>query len=97
MRKYELMAIFPIDEESAQKGAADMRETLSTFGAEIEKEELFGERDLTYAIAKHTRGKFMLYTLPLNPDKLTDVDRQFKLNTHLLKYLFVRLDEKKVR
>ena len=28
-----------------------------------------------------------------NPAKLVDIDRQFKLNTDLLKYLFVRLDE----
>lgn len=95
MRKYELMAIFPLDDEKSKVGSENVKNTLTSFGAEIEKEEKFGDRDLAYEVNKQRRGRYMLYTLKINPDKLIDVGSQFKLNTNLLRYLFVRLDERK--
>ncbi len=95
MRKYELMAIFPLDEEKAKKGTEDVKSVLTNFGAEIEKEDLFGDRDLTYEIAKQKKGRFVLFNLKLNPDKITEIDKMFKINMNLLKYQFVRLEETK--
>ena len=40
MRKYELMTIFPIDEEKSKKAVEEVRGTLTSFGAEIEEEKL---------------------------------------------------------
>ena len=94
MRKYELMTVFPLDEEKSKKGADDVRSVLSEFGAEIEKEEPFGDRDLTYEIKKQKRGRFILFTMKLNPAKLIEINKQFRLNVNMLKYLFVKLDEK---
>jgi small subunit ribosomal protein S6 len=97
MRKYELMTIFPIDEEKSKKGTDDVHNTLAQYGAEIEKEEPFGDRDLTYEIDKQKRGRFILFTLKLNPGKIADLDGQFKINMNLLKYLFVKLDEREAK
>ena len=94
MKKYELMAIFPLEEEKSKKGADDVKGTLTKFGAEIEEEKPFGDRDLTYEIKKQKRGRFVLYTMKLNPSKITDIDKEFKINMNLLKYQFVRIDEK---
>ena len=94
MRKYELMTVFPLDEEKSKKGADDVRSVLNEFGAEIEKEEPFGDRDLTYEIKKQKRGRFILFTMKLNPAKIIEINKQFRLNTNMLKYLFVKLDEK---
>ena len=94
MRKYELMTVFPLDEEKSKKGADDVRSVLNEFGAEIEKEEPFGDRDLTYEIKKQKRGRFILFTMKLNPAKIIEINKQFKLNVNMLKYLFVKLDEK---
>ena len=94
MRKYELMTVFPLDEEKSKKGADDVRSVLNEFGAEIEKEEPFGDRDLTYEIKKQKRGRFILFTMKLNPAKIVEINKQFKLNANMLKYLFVKLDEK---
>ena len=63
-------------------------------GTEIEKEEPFGDRDLTYEVKKCTRGRFVLFTLKLNPDKIQEIDKSFKITANLLKYLFVKLEEK---
>lgn len=94
MRKYELMTIFPLDEEKSKKALEDVRKVLTDFGAEIEKEEPFGDRDLTYEVKKSTRGRFVLFTLKLNPDKIQEIDKSFKITANLLKYLFVKLEEK---
>lgn len=95
MKKYELMTIYPLEDEKSKKGADDVKSTLTKFGAEIEEEKPFGDRDLTYEIAKQRRGRFVLYTMKLNPDKITEIEREFKINGNILKYQFVRLDEKK--
>ena len=94
MKKYELMTIYPLDDEKSKKGAEDVKGTLAKFGAEIEEEKPFGDRDLTYQIQKHKKGRFVLYTMKLNPSKITEIDKDFKINMNLLKYQFVRLDEK---
>lgn len=94
MKKYELMTIFPLEDEKSKKGAEDVKGTLTKFGAEIEEEKPFGDRDLTYEIKKQKRGRFILFTMKLNPSKITEIDKEFKINMNLLKYQFVRIDEK---
>jgi len=94
MKKYELMAIYPTEDEKSKKGDADVKATFAKFGIEIEEEKAIGTRDLTYEIAKQKRGNFVLYTLKANPAKLVEVQSEFKINANLLKYQFVKLDEK---
>lgn len=94
MRKYELMSIFPLDEEKSSQGKEAVRKVLTSFGADIEKEELFGDRDLAYEMAKQRRGRFILFTLKINPDKISEVEKEFKITQNLLKYLFVKIEEK---
>ncbi|MEE1165806.1 MAG: 30S ribosomal protein S6 [Treponema sp.] len=94
MRKYELITIFPLEEEKSNKAKEAVRNVLTNFGADIEKEELFGDRDLCYEVNKQKRGRFILFTLKLNPAKISEIDSAFKITPDLLKYLFVKLEEK---
>ncbi len=93
MRKYELMTIFPAEEEKYNAGLAALRSTLSEYGVEIEKEEPFGDRDLCYEVKKQKRGRFLLLIIKANPAKVVELNRQFKLNPELLKCMFVKIDE----
>lgn len=93
MKKYELMSIFPLDGEKSAKGVEDLKAALSNFGAEIEEEKVFGDRDLTYEIKKQKKGHFVLFTLKLNPSKIAELDNTFKINVNLLKYQFVKLED----
>ncbi|MCR5605812.1 MAG: 30S ribosomal protein S6 [Treponema sp.] len=94
MRKYELMSIFPIEDEKCKNGQETVRAVLAKYGVEVEKEEPYGDRDLTYIVKKQNRGRFVLMTVKANPAKLVEIDREFKLVDNLLKYLFVKVDEK---
>ncbi|HCC36441.1 MAG TPA: 30S ribosomal protein S6 [Treponema sp.] len=93
MRLYELMVIFPLEEDQHKAGREQLLADLSGNGAEIEKTDEMGDRDLTYEIKKRKRGKYVLFTLKADPAKITVLDRVFKLNSNLLKYLFVRLGD----
>ena len=93
MRKYELMTIFPLDEDRSKKGLETVRQVLSQFGAEIAKEEPFGDRDLTYEIQRQKKGRFVLMNVNANPGKIADISKQLKLNNDLLKYMFVLIEE----
>ena len=93
MKKYELMTIYPLEDEKYKAGLETLRADLAKF-AEIEKEEPFGDRDLTYEVKKQKRGRFLLVHIKANPAKITELDAQFKFNTNLLKYLFVAKEEK---
>lgn len=95
MNKYELMTIYPVEDDKFKAGADSVRSILAQFGATIDEEKPFGDRDLTYEIKKQTRGRFLLLTVRANPAKIGDINKQFKLVDNLLKSLFVRLDEKK--
>ncbi|MCQ2247405.1 MAG: 30S ribosomal protein S6 [Treponema sp.] len=94
MRKYELMTIYPLEEDKYKAGLEALKADLAKFGVEIEKEEPFGDRDLTYEVKRQKRGRFVLLTIKSNPAKIAEMDAQFKFNTNLLKYLFVLVDEK---
>ncbi len=95
MRKYELMTVFSTEEDKFKAASEALRSVLANFGATIDKEESYGDRDLTYVIDKQKRGRFVLFTVSANPAKITEIESHFRLTKNLLKWLFVKLDEKK--
>jgi len=93
MRRYELTVIFPMEEDQYKAGQDHLLSDLSANGVEIEKTEEIGERDLAYEIKKRKKGRYVLFVIKSDPAKIVILDRIFKLNANLLKYLFVRADE----
>jgi len=93
MRQYELMVIFPLEDERNKAGREQLLADLAANGVEIDKTDEMGDRDLCYEIKKNKRGKYVLFLIKADPAKITVLDRIFKLNVNLLKYLFVRVEE----
>lgn len=93
MRKYELMVIFPLEEDLFKEGAEGVRKIIGDFGAQIINEEPYGDRDLTYEIKKRNRGRYVLFNINASPEKIVEMDRQLKLNVNVLTFLFVRVEE----
>ena len=92
MHQYELMVIFPLEEAQHKAGREQLLADLGAQGAEIEKTDELGDRDLAYEVRKRRRGKYVLFTLKLDPKKQAVLDKIFKLNANLLKYLFIRIE-----
>ncbi|MDR0587182.1 MAG: 30S ribosomal protein S6 [Treponema sp.] len=93
MRQYELTVIFPLEEDQYKAGRETVLADLAAQGAEIIKTDENGDRDLAYEIKKRRRGRYVLFTLKLYPEKIKELDRIFKLNPNLLRYLFVKIEE----
>jgi small subunit ribosomal protein S6 len=92
MRKYELTVIFPIEDDQQKEGRERLLSDLAAAGVEIEKTDEIGDRELAYEINKRTRGRYVLFTVNADPTALTRLGRAFKLNTNLVRHLFVRKD-----
>jgi small subunit ribosomal protein S6 len=93
MRRYELTVIFPLEEDQHKAGRELLLSDLAANGVDIERTDETGDRDMAYEIKKRKRGKYVLFTLKADPAKIAVLDRVFKLNANLIKYLFVRLEE----
>ena len=93
MRQYELMVIFPLEEDRHKAGREQLLADLAANGAAIEKTDELGDRDLCYEVKKHKRGKYVLFIIKVDSAKIVVLDRICKLNTNLLKYLIVRLED----
>ncbi|MDR2782802.1 MAG: 30S ribosomal protein S6 [Treponema sp.] len=91
MNQYELTVIFPLEEDQHKAGREQLLNDLSANGAEIEKTDELGDKDLAYEVKKRRRGRYVLFTIKLAPEKQAVLDRVFKLNENLLKYFFIKI------
>jgi small subunit ribosomal protein S6 len=81
-------------EEDQHKAGRDLLlSVLSANGVEIEKTDEIGERALAYEIKKRQRGRYVLLTIKADPAKIAVLNKAFRINADLLKFLFVRIDE----
>jgi len=93
MHQYELTVIFPMEEDQFQAGKETVLANLAAQEVEIVKTDEIGERDLAYEINKRKKGRYIFYTLKADPTKISVLDKAFKLNANLLRYLFIRIEE----
>ena len=93
MRNYELMVVFPLEEDKFKELSEAVRSILKENGAQIASEEPYGDRDLAYEIKKHRRGRYLLFNISAAPDKIAEIDRQIKLVQGLLTWLFIKKDD----
>lgn len=93
MRKYEVTFIFPPREEEFTSGKEFVKQELTNSGSKITNEIDMGERDLAYTVKKHDRGHYLCYQIETEPEKIANLDKAFKLQSSILKYLFIKLDE----
>lgn len=92
MRTYELMVVFPLEDDAFNQGVEAVRKTLKDFSAQLISEDPYGDRDLAYEIKKKNRGRYILFNIKVSPERIVEIDRQLKLNTNLLTFLFVRVE-----
>ena len=90
MREYEISVVYSIGEDTLSKAREQVKGELDRIEAKVLKEEDMSARDLAYPIKKQTRGHYILYNVEMDPLKVNDLDRAFKLTGGILKFLFVK-------
>ena len=97
MNRYELTYIIDtVLEESARKELIEkFNQLIVANGGEVEKVDEWGKRRLAYAIDYKTEGYYVLTTFKANPDVPREIERNLQINDSILRYLVVKLEEKK--
>ena len=98
MNRYELIYIIDTDlEETARKELIEKVSALiANNGGEIEKvDETWGKRRLAYAIDYKTEGWYVLVNFKAPADLPRELERNLQINESVLRYLVVKLEEKR--
>ena len=98
MNRYEMIYIIDADlEEAARKELIEKVSALITAnGGEIEKvDETWGKRRLAYAIDYKTEGWYVLVNFKAPVELPRELERNLQINENVLRYLVIKLVEKK--
>jgi small subunit ribosomal protein S6 len=90
MRKYEATFIFEPEEEVFKASKETVTKEMEKAGAKLLSTTDMGERELAYEIKKKSNGHYVLFEIETNPENLKPLDKVFKLQAGILKYLFVK-------
>ncbi|MBA4021188.1 MAG: 30S ribosomal protein S6 [Gordonia sp.] len=100
MRHYELMVILDpnLDERTVAPSLDTFLNVIRQDGGNVAGVDVWGKRRLAYEILKHTEGIYAVVDLNAEPQTVTELDRQLKLNESVLRTKVMRVDERaKVR
>ncbi len=94
MNKYEAMYIIhPNVEDEARTALVERFSTLVVSGGgNVEKIEDWGKRKLAYEIQDMTEGHYVLMHFEANSELPRELERNFKINEPIIRYLIVRKD-----
>ena len=71
----------------------DFRSVLEERGGSVGKTEYWGLKSLTYRIKKNRKAHYVLMNIDAPHDAVTEVERQMRLSTDIIRFLTVRVDE----
>ncbi|MCJ7599640.1 MAG: 30S ribosomal protein S6 [Methyloceanibacter sp.] len=69
------------------------RSIIESNGGSIGKTEYWGVRSLTFRIKKNRKAHFELINIDAPPAAITELERQMRLSTDVIRFLTVRVDE----
>ncbi len=91
MNSYYLTLVFKTGEEKGKNAFLDsLRKQLTADEGKIEKEDLWGERALSYPIKRQTKGFYAHVEIQSDPQKIKGIDKNLRLDEDVLRYLLIR-------
>lgn len=66
--------------------------TIESLGGVVRVSRLWDERKFAYPIKNHRRGVYWLAYFRIATDKVADLNRQFRLNGNVIRFLVTNLD-----
>ncbi len=89
MNQYALTLVLKNDlDEKARK---ELLESVTKRMGKVEKEDLWGSRDLSYKIQHQTKGYYAHYLFSSDPQAVSPLDKALKVDENILRYLLVRV------
>jgi len=95
VRQYELIYITPPEstEEALAELHSQVQSVVDRFGGNIEKTENWGRRKLSYEIAGHRDGIYVLEVINGPAALTTELDRRLRVFDIVIRHMMVRVDE----
>jgi len=97
MRSYETLFIInpELDEEQTKAVIEKYTNLLKEQGAEVVSVDEWGKRRLAYDINKFKEGYYVLINFDAEPDALMEMERIFRIDANVLRFIIVNRIEKK--
>ncbi|HKL59454.1 MAG TPA: 30S ribosomal protein S6 [Sphaerochaeta sp.] len=93
MRNYEFTIIFDANEDKTKSGLELVTSLFEKAGVEITKQDDMGVKYLAYDIKKQEKGHYVYFEMKADPSTILGFERDFLLNTSILKFLFVNTEK----
>ena len=95
MRHYESIFIASptLAEEQVDELVKHFEGIIAEQGGELLKTDRWGRRKLAYDIQKFSEGYYTLFELKAGAKLITELERRYRNNENVIKYLSIRTDE----
>lgn len=95
MRDYELVLITvpQLEEEALATLIQRVTGWIAAGNGTVTGTNVWGRRNLAYAIRKLTEGIYVVLNFQLDPSSTRELDRNLQLDEQIIRYLAIRLDE----
>jgi len=95
MPLYECVVIARSDVTTQQVDALgeQVAALAAELGGAVKKTEYWGLRSLSFRIKKNRKGHYLLLNLEAPPATINEIERQFRLNEDVLRFMTVAVDE----
>ena len=95
MALYEhlLIARQDISAQAVDALATHLKTIIEGEGGQVEKQEYWGLRGLSYRIKKNRKGHYVLLNINAPAKAVFELERQLKINEDVLRYLTVKVDK----
>ena len=95
MRDYELVLITvpQLEEEALAMLIQRVTGWIAAGNGTVTGTNVWGRRNLAYAIRKLTEGIYVVINFQLDPSGTRELDRNLRLDEQIIRYLAIRLDE----
>ena len=95
MSEYEVVFVVKGTEvdEAIETLVTQMEEVAKQQGAEMIKVDKWGRRKLAYDIGKQREGYYTLFHLRAERAAIAELERKFKMNDTIIRFLTVRIDD----
>ena len=99
MRTYETVFVLKPDlgADAQSEQVEFYKENITKNGGEIINHESWGKLTLAYKIKKFSEGIYNLIQFKANTDYIAELERRYKYNEDVLRYIVVMIDEKKFK
>ena len=97
-REYEALVILKVagSEEELARAAARLEEPIKKLGGRLESSQPMGRRRLAFRIARQAEGYYHLLRFWANPDQIGELERIFRLNEAIVRFLILSPDQASV-